>query len=110
MSMFRRVGVECVATFREDEVRVLRKVSEEVVGLLTEGFDHTDPVVGRLFPDVYPNDARDSAEDEVLVLNVDEVETGGWFSLQQIEQWLAERPQDFTTAFMALWRLLRGKI
>ena len=62
MSMFRRVGADCVATFREDEVRVLRKVSEEVVGLLTEGFDHADPVVGRLFPDVYPDLPRDSAE------------------------------------------------
>jgi len=45
-----------------------------------------------------------------FTLNVDEVETGGWFSLQQIELWLAERPQDFTTAFTALWRLLHGKI
>lgn len=62
MTMFRRSGSECVATFREDEVRVLRKVAEEVVGLLTEGFDHEDPVVERLFPDVYPADPRDSAE------------------------------------------------
>jgi isopentenyl-diphosphate delta-isomerase len=45
-----------------------------------------------------------------FTLNVDEVETGGWFSFPQIEQWLAERPQDFTTAFTALWRLLCGKI
>jgi hypothetical protein len=60
--MFRRAGAECVATFREDEVRVLHKVAEEVVGLLTEAFDREDPVVGRLFPDVYPKDARDSAE------------------------------------------------
>ncbi len=62
MSFFRRRGRECVATFRDDEVRVLRKVAEEVVGLLTEGFDHDDPVVGRLFPDVYPDLPRESAE------------------------------------------------
>jgi isopentenyl-diphosphate delta-isomerase len=43
-------------------------------------------------------------------LNAEEVETGGWFSQSQIEQWLAERPQDFTTAFAMLWRLLRGKL
>lgn len=62
MTLFKRRGAECVATFREDEVRVLRKVAEEVVGLLTEGFDHDDPVVGRLFPDVYPETPRESAE------------------------------------------------
>ena len=60
--MFRRQGQYCVATFTADEVRVLRKVASEVVGLLTDGFDHDDPVVGRLFPDIYPRDPADSAE------------------------------------------------
>jgi hypothetical protein len=55
--MFRRNGRHCVATFAVDEVRVLRKVAAEVVGLLTDGFDRDDPVVGRLFPDIYPDDA-----------------------------------------------------
>lgn len=62
MTFFKRRGRDCVATFREDEVRVLRKVAEEVVGLLTEGFDHEDPVVVRLFPDAYPGAPRESAE------------------------------------------------
>ncbi|MCA2215410.1 DUF2017 domain-containing protein [Jidongwangia harbinensis] len=60
--MFRRTGNECVAAFAVDEVRVLRKVAAEVVALLTDGFDHGDPVVGRLFPDIYPNRPEDSAE------------------------------------------------
>jgi hypothetical protein len=60
--MFRRNGRHCVATFAVDEVRVLRKVAAEVVGLLTDGFDRDDPVVGRLFPDIYPDDAENSAE------------------------------------------------
>jgi hypothetical protein len=60
--MFRRNGNQCVATFAIDEVRVLRKVAGEVVGLLMDGFDHTDPVVGRLFPDIYPDRPEDSAE------------------------------------------------
>ena len=60
--MFRRNGSQCVATFAVDEVRVLRKVAGEVVGLLTDGMDHTDPVVGRLFPDIYPDRPDDSAE------------------------------------------------
>jgi len=62
MTLFKRRGAECVATFREDEVRVLRKVAEEVVGLLIDGFDYEDPVVGRLFPEVYPQEPGDSDE------------------------------------------------
>ncbi|MBB5870159.1 hypothetical protein F4553_003538 [Allocatelliglobosispora scoriae] len=62
MTMFRREGAECVADLTADEVRVLRKVASEVVSLLTEGFDHEDPVVGRLFPDVYPDDPLEAAE------------------------------------------------
>lgn len=41
-----------------------------------------------------------------FTLNADEVETGGWYSREQIERWLADRPQDFTTAFAMLWRLM----
>jgi len=41
---------------------VLRKVAAEVVGLLTDGFDRDDPVVERLFPDVYPERPDDSAD------------------------------------------------
>ena len=64
--MFRRNGRQCVATFAVDEVRVLRKVAGEVVDLLTDGFDHADPVVGRLFPDIYPDRPEDSAEFRLL--------------------------------------------
>ncbi|MFG1608777.1 DUF2017 domain-containing protein [Actinoplanes sp. NPDC049265] len=60
--MFRRSGSECVAAFAIDEVRVLRKVAGEVVDLLTDGFDRGDPVVDRLFPDIYPDLPEDSAE------------------------------------------------
>jgi isopentenyl-diphosphate delta-isomerase len=45
-----------------------------------------------------------------FTLNADEVETGGWFLPEQIERWLAERPEELTTAFVKLWQLLRGKI
>ncbi len=60
--MFRRNGSQCVADLAVDEVRVLRKVAAEVVGLLTEEIDHTDPVVDRLFPAIYPDQPDDSAE------------------------------------------------
>jgi Domain of unknown function (DUF2017) len=62
MSIFQRSGDMCVATFPAEEVAVLRQVSAEVIGLLTDGFDREDPVVGRLFPDVYRDDAEASAE------------------------------------------------
>ncbi|WP_329019818.1 DUF2017 domain-containing protein [Micromonospora rifamycinica] len=60
--MFRRQGDRYVATFAVDEARVLRKVASEVVGLLTDGFDPADPVVGRLFPEAYPDDPAGTAE------------------------------------------------
>lgn len=60
--MFRRKGSHCVATFAVDEVRVLRKVAGEVVALLTDGMDHGDPVVSRLFPDIYPDQPEESRD------------------------------------------------
>jgi hypothetical protein len=51
-----------VARFAPDEVNVLRRVAGEVVALLTDGFDRGDPVVGRLFPDVYPQHPEASTE------------------------------------------------
>jgi len=62
VTVFRRHGRLCVATFAPDEVRVLRKVASEVLGLLMDGFDRSDPVVARLFPEVYPDRSADSAE------------------------------------------------
>lgn len=62
VSLFRRHGENCVARFGADEVAVLRQVSTEVIGLLTEGFDRADPVVERLFPDVYRDDAEQAAD------------------------------------------------
>jgi hypothetical protein len=76
--MFRRHGDHCVARFAPDEARVLRKVASEVVGLLTDGFDHEDPVVGRLFPDVYPDrpeesrDFRHFTEGELKTAKIDQ--------------------------------------
>src|SRR2546430_2713915 len=60
--MFRRHGDQCVARFAADEVAVLRQVGSEVIGLLSENFDRDDPVVERLFPDVYADDAEQAAE------------------------------------------------
>jgi hypothetical protein len=71
--MFRRDGEHCVARFAPDEVKVLRRVAAEVVALLTDGFDHDDPVVERLFPDVYPQ--HPDASDEYRRLTEGELKT-----------------------------------
>ena len=60
--MFRRKGSRCVARLEPYEVRALRQVAAEVVALLTDGFDRADPVVERLFPDVYPDDPTSTAD------------------------------------------------
>lgn len=62
MTMFLRAGDRCVARFRSAEAAVLHEVVLEVIELLSEGFDRADPVVERLFPDMYPDSPADSAE------------------------------------------------
>ncbi|WP_433619492.1 DUF2017 domain-containing protein [Dactylosporangium sp. CA-139114] len=60
--MFVRAGTVCVARFGPGEAAVLNEVMLEVITLLSEGFDRSDPVIGRLFPDVYRDDPALSAE------------------------------------------------
>jgi hypothetical protein len=62
MIMFQRVGDRYTARFAPEEVKVLRQVASEVIALLTEGFDRDDPVVERLFPDIYPDDPEATAD------------------------------------------------
>ena len=33
-----------------------------------------------------------------------EIERGGWFSPQELNQWVAKRPADFASAFLVIWR------
>jgi isopentenyldiphosphate isomerase len=39
-------------------------------------------------------------------LDAEEIECGGWFSLEKISQWLAARPADFASGFALIWRRL----
>jgi 16S rRNA (adenine1518-N6/adenine1519-N6)-dimethyltransferase len=41
-----------------------------------------------------------------FTLHPEEIEEGGWFTPEQLTRWMAERPQDFATALLALWRRL----
>ena len=62
MTMFVRKGDTCVARLTPGESAVLQQVLVEVVTLLSDSFDRGDPVVERLFPDVYPDDPASSAD------------------------------------------------
>jgi hypothetical protein len=62
MTMFTRSDSGCVARFGAGEAAVLQDVILEVVSLLSDGFDRADPVIDRLFPDMYRDDPVTSAD------------------------------------------------
>lgn len=37
-------------------------------------------------------------------LNIDEIDTGGWFSPDEVNRWMAERPEDFAGALLLIWK------
>src|SRR5205823_10742732 len=37
-------------------------------------------------------------------LNLAELDSGGFFTLEQIDRWTAARPQDFASGFLECWR------
>jgi len=39
-------------------------------------------------------------------LDPEEIECDGWFAAEEVTRWMVERPQDFATAFMAIWQRL----
>ena len=85
--MFVRRGRRCVARFEPGEAAVLRQVIAEVVALLSDGFDRADPVVERLFPDVYRDDPAAAAELRRYI--EDDLKTA---KLEQAESMLAQLP------------------
>ena len=42
-----------------------------------------------------------------FTLHPEEIETGGWFAPAVIEQWMAERPREFASALLVIWRRVR---
>ncbi len=36
-------------------------------------------------------------------LDPDEIERGGWFAAEEVTLWMAQRPQDFASAFLPIW-------
>ena len=39
-----------------------------------------------------------------FALNPDEIECGGWFTPDEVARWMAERPQDFASALLFIWK------
>ena len=42
-----------------------------------------------------------------FALNPDEIERGEWFGPEAVTRWIAERPQELASAFVAIWKRLR---
>ena len=40
-------------------------------------------------------------------LHPEEIERGGWFAPQAVTRWMAERPHEFASALLVIWRLLK---
>lgn len=37
-------------------------------------------------------------------LNLEEIDRGGWFSPEEVSRWMAERPEEFASALLFIWR------
>lgn len=42
-------------------------------------------------------------------LHPEEIERGDWFAPEHVTRWMAERPQDFASALLLIWQLLRER-
>ena len=41
-------------------------------------------------------------------LHPTEIETGGWFRLDEVDRWVWERPDEFASGFVLIWKRYRG--
>ncbi|MGC9944552.1 MAG: NUDIX domain-containing protein [Verrucomicrobiota bacterium] len=45
--------------------------------------------------------------DGPFVLHPEEIETGDWFAVDAVTKWVSEKPEDFASAFVMIWKLYR---
>ena len=45
------------------------------------------------------------ASDGPFILHPEEIETGDWFTPEAVSKWVAEKPRDFASAFLLIWKL-----
>ncbi|MGQ7845695.1 NUDIX hydrolase [Granulosicoccus sp. 3-233] len=46
--------------------------------------------------------------DQALVLQAEEIEDGRWLGLQELEQWMQQKPADFTQVFRMICPMIKG--
>src|SRR5262245_23153569 len=39
-----------------------------------------------------------------FILNADEIERGGWFAPDELTRWMAEKPEEFASALLLIWK------
>jgi isopentenyldiphosphate isomerase len=44
-----------------------------------------------------------------FILHPDEIETGAWFAMEKVSQWISQSPEDFATAFVLVWKILNRR-
>ena len=42
-----------------------------------------------------------------FTLHPDEIEAGGWFTPEEVDRWIADRPEEFATALCVIWPRVR---
>ena len=85
-----------------------RELREEL-GLTAEPIEiarvAASEITGQEFIRVY----RAQAE-EIIDLNEQEIETGGFFPLSIVDQWIESRPEDFASGFLECYRKVRPRL
>jgi isopentenyl-diphosphate Delta-isomerase len=44
-----------------------------------------------------------------FVLHPDEIETGAWFAPEFVTKWISEKPEEFATAFVLIWKMFNRR-
>jgi 16S rRNA (adenine1518-N6/adenine1519-N6)-dimethyltransferase len=51
-----------------------------------------------------------SQAEEIVELNEQEIETGGFFPLSIVDEWIQKRPEDFASGFLECYREVRARL
>jgi len=88
------------------EACAIRELREEL-GLVDQpreiGRVPASEKTGQEFIRIYQAEA-----DEIIDLNEEEIETGGFFPVSVIDEWIRQRPEDFASGFLECYREVRG--
>ena len=93
----------------EYDICAMREVQEELGYVLpcvpTRLFKiEACPETGQEFVWIYRCEAEGP-----FSLHPEEIETGGWFRPETIDQWMRERPHDFASGVVRIWRELAAR-